>query len=308
MHVARPERLAGKHEGAATMGRERASRGHEQAASAHTEVKSQGGMAKWGEELKRLREARGWTQTELATRMFCDASAVSRLEGGTLAPTTKTAKAADEALELPGSLVNLREILLDLGNGQWASDVAELEKRATLINMWDPCFLPGLLQTEAYMREAFLVSEPGATDAQIEQRVAERLQRQEIWQRPDPPPPVLHAVIWEPALLVPVGGRDAMHTQLEYLAQAAGSNRRVRLQVLPLEHGMNPGMGGAFMVANFTDEQPAAILDNLLFGQTSEKRAEIARLSSLFATLAADALTPQASLELIGKVTGAWQT
>lgn len=199
-------------------------------------------------------------------------------------------------------------MLLDLGGGQWASDVPELEKRATLINLWEPCFLPGLLQTEDYMREVFLVCEPGATDAQIEQRVAERLRRQEIWQRADPPPPVLHAVIWEPALLVPVGGKDTMRTQLQHLAEEVHTNRRVRLQVLPLEHGMNPGMGGAFVVANFTDEQPVAILDTLLFGQTSEKRAEIASLSSVFATLAADALTPQASLELIGKAAGEWQT
>jgi hypothetical protein len=121
--------------------------------------------------------------------MFCDDSVVSRLETGTLAPTVKTAQAADTALELPGSLASLREILMNFGGGQWAGDMAEMEKRATLLNQWEPCYLPGLLQTEPYMREVFLTAEPDATDAQIQQRVAERLDRQEIWQRADPPAP-----------------------------------------------------------------------------------------------------------------------
>ena len=288
------------------MGRDRAGDGQAHARSAQDESKRQTGMADWGRELRRLREARGWSQAELAERMFCDDSAVSRLETGTLAPTARTAQAADTALELPGSLASLREILMNLGGGQWAGDIAELEKRATLLNLWDPCYLPGLLQTESYMRAVFLTAEPDATDGQIQQRIAERLDRQEIWQRADPPPPMLHAVIWEPALRVPVGGIDAMRGQLRNLAETVASSRRVRLQVLPLDHGANSGMGGAFVVANFADEHPAAVLDNLLLGQSTEKRAEVARLSLLFAMLASDAMNPQASLELIEKVAGEW--
>jgi hypothetical protein len=219
-------------------------------------------------------------------------------------PTAKTAQAADDALGLPGSLVSLRDILISVGAGQWQSDIAEMEKRATLLNLWDPCFIPGLLQTEPYMREVFLTAQPDATDEQIQQRIAERLARQEIWERADPPPPMLHAVIWEAALRVPVGGAGTMCGQLKNLAETLRSNRRVRLQVLPLEHGANPGMGGAFVVASFADERPAAVLDNLLSGQVTEKRAEVARLSLLFATLAADAMNPQASTEMIERAAG----
>ena len=58
------------------------------------------------------------------------------------------------------------------------------------------------------------------------------------------------------------------------------------------------------MVAAFADDHPAAVLDNLLSGQVTERRAEVARLSLLFATLAADAMTPQASMEMIERVAG----
>jgi transcriptional regulator with XRE-family HTH domain len=290
------------------MGRDRAGRGRDHARLVQDEDSAQTGMEAWGRELRRLREVRGWSQAELARRMFCDDSTISRLETGDLAPTAKTAQAADEALELPGTMASLREILLNLGGGQWQPDVAEMEKRATLVSLWDPCYLPGLLQAEPYMREVFLTGRPDATDEQINRYVAERLARQEVWQRADPPPPMLHAVIWEPAFRAPVGGPKVMHDQLMDLAEAARANRRVRLQVLPLEHGANPGMGGAFLVADFTDERPAAVLDNLLTGQMTEKRAEVARLSLLFATLASDALNPQASADMIERWAGEWRT
>jgi transcriptional regulator with XRE-family HTH domain len=286
------------------MGRDRAGRRQDDGRSVQGDSKAQKGIVAWGRELRRLRESRGWPQAELATRMFCDDSTVSRLETGDLAPTDKTAQAADTAFELPGSLASLRDILIDLGGALWAGDVAGMEKRATVISLWDPCYLPGLVQTEAYMREVFLTAEPDATDEQIGQRVAERLERQKVWQRVSPPPPMLHAVLWEPALRVPVGGAGAMRTQLKELAGAIQSNRRMRVQVLPLEHGANPGMGGAFVVANFADEQPAAVLDNLLTGQMTENRAEVDRLSLLFGRLTGDAMSPQASLELIEKVAG----
>jgi transcriptional regulator with XRE-family HTH domain len=260
------------------------------------------GTEEWGRELRRLREARGWTQADLAERMFCDDSTISKLESGTLAPAIKTAEAADRTFGLPGSLASLREILIGLGGGQWQPDVAEMEKRATLLQHWEPCYVPGLLQTEAYIRGAYATGEPEATEEQIEQRVAERLARQEIWHRADPPPPMLQAVIWEPAIRVPIGGVDAMRDQLKDLAEAARSNRRVQLQVLPLAHGGNPGMGGSFLVASFADERPAAVLDNLLSGRMTERRSEVARLALLFSRLSADALSPQASADMIERV------
>jgi hypothetical protein len=106
-------------------------------------------------------------------------------------------------------------------------------------------------------------------------------------------------VIWEAALGVPVGGPKVMHDQLVDLAMAARSNRWARLQVLPLDYGVNAGMGGSFVLATFADERPAAVLDNLLTGQMTERRADVDRLALLFSTLSADALSPQASADMI---------
>jgi hypothetical protein len=55
-------------------------------------------------------------------------------------------------------------------------------------------------------------------------------------------------------------------------------------------------------VPNFADERPAAVLDNLLFGRMTERRSEVARLALLFSTLSADALSPQASADMIERM------
>jgi transcriptional regulator with XRE-family HTH domain len=295
-------------EGVDGMRRDRTERGQDHGHSIGNGGNSQTGTEAWGRELRRLREDRGWTQVELAHEMGYDPSVISKVESGTTTASEQHARAADRAFGLPRSLVSLREILLNLGGGQWQPDVAEMEKRATLISLWDPCYLPGLLQTEAYMREVFLTGRPDAADEQINRYVAERLERQEVWQRADPPPPLLHAVIWEPAFRVPVGGPKVMHGQLIDLARAARANRWVRLQVLPLAHGCHAGMGGSFLVANFPHERPAAVLDNLLTGHMTEKRAEVDRLSLLFSTLASDAISPQASADMIERWAGEWRT
>jgi Domain of unknown function (DUF5753) len=185
-------------------------------------------------------------------------------------------------------------------------DVAELEANATILNYWELCFVPGLLQTEEYMRHVYLAGQPDASDEKIRQLVAARLARQEVRVRTDPPPPMLHAVIWEPALRVPVGGPEVMHNQLKLLADAARNDRHVRLQILPLAHGANAGTVAPFTVASFADERPAAFLENILFGQITERRAEVARLALLFTTLAADALDMQASADFIERVAGEW--
>jgi hypothetical protein len=41
---------------------------------------------------------------------------------------------------------------------------------------------------------------PGRGDADIEHRVAARLARQQIWERTDPPPPMMPAIIGEAVL------------------------------------------------------------------------------------------------------------
>jgi transcriptional regulator with XRE-family HTH domain len=236
----------------------------------------------WGLALRRMREARGWTQADLAREMGYDPSVISKLETGTTTANEQHARAADRAFGTPGIFASWLDDVLNGSGAPYERDIIELEERATVLNVWEASFIPGLLQTEDYMRHIYLAARPEASDEQIRQLVAARISRQEVRNRIDPVPPMLYAVIWEPALRVPVGGAEVMHEQLKRLADVARNDRRVRVQILPLDRGANPGMTAPFTVASFADERPAGFLDNILFGQITERRVEVDRLALLF--------------------------
>jgi len=261
-------------------------------------------MGVWGDELRRHRVKAGWSQPELAERMRYDASVISRLETGAIAPGRAHAEAADRAFDTPGTFVAWLDFMANAVYEPWRRGLRDMEQSATILEMWEPCYVPGLLQTEPYMHAIFLAGQPSETEEQIQQRVDERLARQEIWQRQDPPPPFLHAVVWEPALRVLVGGPDVMRAQLRHLAKEAVDNPRVRVQVMPLSRGANPGLLGSFEIFSFADERqrPAALIENALSGYVTEQRAETARLALHFSTMTADALDAAASAELIERM------
>jgi transcriptional regulator with XRE-family HTH domain len=270
-------------------------------------MRGQASTQAWGAALRRAREAKGWTQAELAQEMGYDPSVISKLETGAVTASQQHARAADRALGLPGLFAAWLEDIFNGTRELFGRSIAELEHHATVLNTWEASFIPGLLQTEEYMRHLFLCSQPDARDEEIHLWVTNRLARQEIRKRADPPPPMLYSVIWEPALRISVGGPDVMHHQLKLLADAARHDRRVRVQILPLDRGANPGMGGSFVVVNFADERPAAFFDNVMTGHSVERRAEVAQLALLFSTLAADALDTQASAEMIEKAAEEWR-
>ncbi|MFC4493510.1 Scr1 family TA system antitoxin-like transcriptional regulator [Streptomyces ovatisporus] len=63
----------------------------------------------------------------------------------------------------------------------------ELEAKAARVQEFGASIIPGLLQTEAYMRARFTEGEPGRSPGEIDDLVAARLGRQEILRRDCPP-------------------------------------------------------------------------------------------------------------------------
>jgi Domain of unknown function (DUF5753) len=165
-----------------------------------------------------------------------------------------------------------------------------------------------LLQTEGYARQVLLGANPGQSAADIEQRVAARMARQQIWERVDPPPPMMPAIIGEAVLRRRLGGAEVMRQQLERLLAVAESQPRVTVQVLPFGSPGCAGMLGPFVVASFApDPRPdVAYVDNALDGATTERRDQVARLALRYDALARDALSPSDSAELIAKVVREW--
>jgi hypothetical protein len=100
---------------------------------------------------------------------------------------------------------------------------------------------PGLLQTAGYAREVYRRGLPNDSDGGIEERVAARMERQQILDRDDPP--LLLAVIDEGALRRAVGSPALMREQLAHLLKTA-ERPKVMLQVVPPDRAaMHDGRG-----------------------------------------------------------------
>lgn len=204
-----------------------------------------------GSQLRRLRESRGITREAAGYSIRASESKISRLELGRV---SFKARDVEDLLTLYGVTDGAeRESLLGLvreanAAGWWHSygDVLPnwfqtyigLEGAASLIRIYEVQFIHGLLQTEAYAHAVVKRGMPGAAAAEIDRRVALRLERQKVLVSENAP--VFHAVLDEAALRRPYGDRDAMRGQLEHLIEVS-QRPNVQLQVMPFSFGGHAG-------------------------------------------------------------------
>jgi transcriptional regulator with XRE-family HTH domain len=129
----------------------------------------------WQEKLKEIREHAGMTQRAVAHACHMSKSMVNALETGRSIPKRSHAVALDEGLATLGELAYLWDDVYGRGRRipEWWAKPLELEKRASRILEYDPCIIPGLLQTKDYAREVLRF---GNTD-DIERDVTMRRER-----------------------------------------------------------------------------------------------------------------------------------
>jgi transcriptional regulator with XRE-family HTH domain len=264
----------------------------------------------FGAMLRHYRTAAGLTPEELGARVYLSGSQIRKVEDGTRTPTEALAEACEGVPELNchGALTTLREILKDHLRRRvypgWFQAWTEHEAHARRLRSFELVIVPGLLQTEAYAR-AVLSTRVGATEEELDEAVAARLDRQRILEREHPPE--LWVLLDEAALRRPVGGPQVMAKQLEFLA-AAAQRPHVVLQVIPLTAGAHEGMrGGAFVLADFTGSPTLGYQDTAVAGQIVEDENQVEALTTSWDTLRLEALPRSASLELVKEVAETWR-
>jgi transcriptional regulator with XRE-family HTH domain len=255
-------------------------------------------------ELRRLRDQAQLTIDDVAEKLKCSASKISRIETGHVGVSTKDAR---ELLRLYGLPDDQVEALVQLARearrkGWWhayqeafTGAFVGLEAEASSLRAYQALLVPGLLQTEDYTRAVIRAARPDATAAQIEKRVQARLARQQLLTEADPPQ--YWAVIDEAVLCRSVGGPRVMLAQLNWLVDRAALPH-VTIQVLPFSAGAHAGMEGPFLILGFPEQADPDVVyvDNTTAGIYLEDPAEILRYTLMFDHLRAAALGPDASL------------
>ena len=154
--------------------------------------------------------------------------------------------------------------------------------------------VPGLLQTASYTRAVNQVPGCNLSGDELDRLVQMRMRRQEILDRQ--PPPKMHMTIDEAVLYRRIGDRQTMHEQLCALTMPRGA---VTIQVLPFSTGAHDSVGGPLLILQLPDEPDVAYADGWARGQLIDTPAEVLRAQQTFQQLAALALPPDMSAELI---------
>ncbi len=146
----------------------------------------------------------------------------------------------------------------------------------------------GLLQTEDYAHAVVSRGMRGAPAAEIERRVALRLERQKILVSERAPR--FHAVLDEAALRRPYGGREVMRAQLRHLIDMS-EQPNITLQVMPFSFGGHAGgESGSFTMLRFPESDLSDIvyLEQLTSALYLDKEEEVAQYEKAMTLLHED--------------------
>jgi transcriptional regulator with XRE-family HTH domain len=256
-----------------------------------------------GKQIKHLREQAGLTQAEFGKQAGYGTDQVSSVERGRRPAKPPFIAAAEKFLDARGLLKVVEEDVdkARLRYPPFFREFARLETEAVELHEYATMVVPGLLQTEDYARALYRMRRPLLDEETVEQRVAERLMRQKIFDRW--PPPTLSFVVEEAALQRPFGGPEVLRGQLRQLL-SFGRMRHVELQVMPTSRTDHPGVGGPLLLLE-PNEGPA-----LAYGEVQDrsvwftKREAVRSVEARYGIIRAQALTPDESLDLIEKLLG----
>lgn len=154
------------------------------------------------------------------------------------------------------------------------------EADASVISVYLPLVVPGLLQTPAYMEAQMRVGP--RSSAWRNRAVGARLRRQEILDRKDSARPELLAVITEASLLYHWGAQAERRAQVAHLAEMS-TLPGVEIRLLPFSGGPHPGMSSSINIFDFPGDEPSTVyLETEVALQEVSKADEVKTYTATF--------------------------
>ncbi|WP_433367702.1 helix-turn-helix domain-containing protein [Actinoplanes sp. CA-142083] len=275
-----------------------------------------------GAELKRCRESAGMTQENVSRHFEWHAAKVTRIETARVAVTARDVRDLLDLYHVRDEAY--REALIELARMSrertWWSDYRDvirpgnfvgLEAGAAAMLTWEPVIVPGLLQTEAYIRALLRTGRQSDPQHEIDRRVRLRLTRQD--RLTGSRPLEFAALMDESVVRRVVGGPEAMSEQLRHLIEMA-QLPNVSLQILPFGSGEHGFLGGPVALLEFrgvdaqmnhgisrpeTTNLGVVYLEGLAGDSYEEQPSEVARYRKEFERLSAKALDHRQTIKMI---------
>ncbi|MEV4256147.1 helix-turn-helix transcriptional regulator [Spirillospora sp. NPDC049652] len=237
-------------------------------------------LRSFGRVMRSHREAAGLSRPQLAEELGCGTTWIEKLETGRKPPSEATADDCDfrfgtsrtrtfwtmwDEIKREG-----KHVAVPPGFEKYSA----AEETATGIRMFAARLVPGLLQTEEYARAVLGLSEP--LDS-LDDRVAARMKRQEIFAREVPPR--LRVVLDETVLRRPVGGPKVMRQQLEWLVHLSTTRRDINIHVLPFTAVTAGSNDGSFVMLTLPGGEELGYHEGPEISQVIEDPAVVAEYS-----------------------------
>ena len=262
-----------------------------------------------GTQLRRLRESKGITARQAAAAIRASESKISRMElgrnaireidvldlltlyGVSLADREQLLLLAEQA-NRPGWWHRYNDILPD-----WFQAYVGMEEAARSIRVYEPQFIPGLLQTEEYAAAVIALG-----DFPHEERERHVILRKERQRRFREGQLKLWAVLDEAALRRPVAGTQVQIDQLRYL-RGLCATPTLTLQVIPYGAGGHAAPSN-FSILRFADaELPDVVyVENLTSALYLDKQTEVDQYVLAMERLSLTAHLPQQTPQIIDEI------
>jgi transcriptional regulator with XRE-family HTH domain len=265
-------------------------------------------------ELRQFREAAGLTGEQVAEAMGWSVAKVYRIEGDKVRILVRDVQRLLNLYKISGAQADAVLELARQARGkdwwhqysgaipEWFQFYVGLEAAVSAMHGYDSELVPGLLQTEDYVR-AIMSTAPAPDGDEKERQITVRMERQKRLTAADAP--VLWAVLNEGVIRRVVGGAKVMKAQLRQLADMSTMGN-VTVQVLAYDAGAHPAMHGAFTIMQFPEPvDPDVVYVEAQTGALYlEKTEDVHRYSLMFDYLRAQALSPEASRDLMAQLAG----
>ena len=249
----------------------------------------------FGRQMKKMREAHGWTLRQMQEQTAVDYTTLSRVERGTRPPTEALAEACDLVFpELRGwflEFYNSSRTWMPAGFRDWS----EFEDMAAELLAWAPGIVSGIGQVKGYARD-MLTIHPGATADQIEARLNGRMARQRRLFRDGGPAVTL--LVDMASLYRAVGSAGVMAAQCARLAELAGRSNVV-VQIVP-------PVTIPLATASLMITEAAAYTENALSGSVYTDEETVRWLRRMFDSVRAQARPAGETRAILRRAEASW--
>lgn len=264
-----------------------------------------------GTRMRGLRNEHNMTVEEVAERLLCSATKISRLETGARRPSLRDVRDLCELYEVDESTsAELMSLAREARAAGWWTQYNDLnldpliglEEAATDITCYAMNYIPGLLQTKEYAQGIIETIAPKMNPRIVAQRVEARLRRQQVLERDSPPR--YQVLLDESVLRRGVGGPMLMAAQIDKVLAAMARGKAIA-QIIPFDAGAYVAADGYFVLLEFaegSDLRPVVFIEGLAGNQYLDRKADIARFRETIDYLRSRALSSADSVELMTRV------